>query len=124
MAHPRHPPIEVTPPGSKNNDDIENALSEIMANDPMSPSIFSVERIRQQHFKHLILKFCKDSSPMVIIAAVWATAKLTGFRLWCRFNSGSGRRWIGTTALCCVLRLQRNSRSVQISTIFWLRTVA
>ena len=50
---------------SKNNDDIANALSGIVANDLKYHSIYSVERIRQQHFTHSILKFCKDSSPML-----------------------------------------------------------
>ena len=35
-----------------------------MANDLKYHSIYSVERIRQQHFTHSILKFYKNSSPM------------------------------------------------------------
>ena len=50
---------------SKNYDYIANGLSGIMANHLKYHSIYSVERIRQQHFTHSILKFCKDSSPML-----------------------------------------------------------
>ena len=34
-----------------------------MANDPKHPPVFSVERIRQQHFTHLSLKFCQRFKP-------------------------------------------------------------
>ena len=43
---------------SENNDDIEYALSGIMAN----ILNYSVERIRPYHFINLLLKFCKDLS--------------------------------------------------------------
>ena len=46
--------------------DIKNACSEIMANGLMFPLMYSVDRIRQCHFMHLISKFSKHSSPMLL----------------------------------------------------------
>ena len=48
---------------SENNDDIRNALSGIMADDLKFPSTYSVG---DKIFTHLIFKFCKDSSPMLM----------------------------------------------------------
>ena len=53
------------PSNSKHNGDIENDLSGIMENALKFPLIYSVERIRWQHFTHLSLKSSKDSSPML-----------------------------------------------------------
>ena len=39
-----------------------------MANDLKYYSIYSIERIRQQRFTLSILKFCKDSSPMLPVS--------------------------------------------------------
>ena len=72
----------------KNNDDIENALSGIMVNELKFASIYWLARIRQWHFTHLILKFCKDSSPMLSCVdheTEWTTGRAT--------NSLWGRDW-------------------------------
>ena len=45
---------------------IKNALSGLTAKDLNFSSMLSVERIRQLHFTHLILKFCKDLRPVLI----------------------------------------------------------
>ena len=50
---------------SKNNDDIANALSGMMANDLKYNSIYSVERIRQQTFYTLNLEISQRFEPCV-----------------------------------------------------------
>ena len=49
---------------SKFIDKFINAFSGIMGNESKFSSFRSIERIRQQHFKHLTLKFYKDWSPV------------------------------------------------------------
>ena len=52
--------LQNPPCDSKNYDDIENALSRIMAKDLRFPLIFSTETIWQLHFTKLILKLCEE----------------------------------------------------------------
>ena len=60
---------------SENNDDITNAVSVTVANDLKLPSIYSVERIRQYYRTQSILKFCKDSSPILLAIRIFKIRK-------------------------------------------------
>ena len=50
-----------------------------MGSDLKFHSIYSVERIRQQHFTHSVLRFCKDSSPILNLLASKKFCKFSNY---------------------------------------------